>query len=344
MKEIDPSARYREYLRSFGIVDAGDRVAELRDLDAGNVRFFAYIGGDDLRFKAAVTPDGLVTPGGQTGDDWYGLLAGMPDALSSAERIAWLETDASTPPHGLQPAPALALFPDRRPEVGMDPAQWRLVTAPALESAGDCVTLVAWILPSGMPVPQRWMVSARRGAPAAIERLSAFELLAAGAGGIDASRADATRRARRLLAAGTDDERWWGLQQIGDAGDRTAVAEVLALLADAGASPTVRLAAAGTLARLADPVAVASLGDALRDSAPEVRRAVALALGRIGGSEALQALGDAVSDEPDLIVRAEIVHALAAQGNAARESLARIARSDPDQTIRKLAQGSVDVM
>src|SRR5204862_8175418 len=112
---------------------------------------------------------------------------------------------------------------------------------------------------------------------------------------------------------------------------------------DAGAAPTVRLLAAGTLARLNDPVAVTQLGAALRgDTAPEVRRACAQALGRFGGHGVVQALREAAPLEPDVIVRSEVVKALLAQGSAARAALAEISRSDPDATIRELARGSVD--
>jgi hypothetical protein len=346
MDVLDQTTRYREYLRSFGIAEAGDRVAELRDLDLGNVRFFAYAGGEGLRLKAATTPSGLVTPGGNVGDDWYGFLSAMPDAVAAAERIAWIETDASPPPHGLPGAPAVALAPDRPPPVGIDPAQWRFVTAPVLVVGHDGrATLIAWLLPGGGRVPTRWTVTAQAGPPAVIERALASDLLVASAGGAETAAADAAARARLLLAAGSDDERWWALQHIGDTGDRAAVPDLAALLANTGASPNVRLLTAGTLARLADPAAVMPLGAALRaDTAPEVRRACAQALGRIPGAGAVQALTEAAPDEPDVIVRAEIVHALAAQGGPARAAVARIARGDADPGVRDLARHSLDAI
>jgi hypothetical protein len=343
---MDPTLRYREYLRSFGIVEAGDRVAELRDLDLETVRFFAYASDNDgLRLKAAVTPGGLVSPGGRASDDWYGFLSRMPDAVAAAERIAWLETDSSTTAHGLPGPPVAVLAPNRPLPPGLDPAQRVLVTAPALLAGSDVsVSLIAWFLTGGARAPTRWTIRARPGADAAIACATAQDLLLAIAGSATAAAADAAGRARRLLATGTDDERWWALQHIGDTGDRAAAADVAALLADAAASPNVRLHAIGTLARLGDPSVVPALGVALRtDGAPEVRRASAQALGRIGGG-ALQTLAEAVSDQPDVAVCAEIVHALAAQGSAAHDALSWIARSDLDASIRELALGSVEAM
>jgi hypothetical protein len=312
MDALDPAARYREYLRSFGIAEAGDRVAELRDLDSGPVRFFAYAGGEGLRLKAVVTPNGLVAPGGQAGDDWHGFLSGVSDAATAAERIAWLETDDSSPPHGLPGAPTIALAPDRPPPAGIDPAQWAFVTAPALTvSPGGGVTLTAWLLPGGGHVPTRWTVSARAGTPAVIERVAASDLL------LESAEA-AAARARRLLAAGTEGERWWALQHIGDTDDHGAIPDLAVLLADRGTSPSLKIQVAGTLARLVDTAAVPSLSAALRtDDAPEVRRACAQALGRIPGADAVRALKAAAPDEPEVTVRAEIGHALAAQGHPA---------------------------
>jgi hypothetical protein len=343
----DPTARYRNYLRSFGIVEAGDRVAELRDLDLGNVRFFAYASSDGLRLKAAVTPDGVVTPGGHPGDQWYGFLSGMPDARSAAERIAWLETDGSTPPHSLPNAPVIALAPDRPPAIGIDPAQWALVTPPVLceKHAGGGLGLVVWILPSGARVPERWTVTAPMDAPAAIERASAFDLLVPSAGSAGAVEASATERAKRLLNAGVESERLWALDYTGGAGLHGTVPELAALLANVEMSPKVRLLAAATLGRLADSAAVIPLGAAIRaDAVPEVRRACAQALGRIPDAGAVQALAEAALDEPDLNVRIEVVHALAAHGSIARATLTRIVHSDPDPAVRDLAQDSLDVI
>jgi hypothetical protein len=346
MNALDPTARYRKYLESFGIAETVDRVAELRDLDLGNVRFFAYASSDGLRLKAAVTQGGMVTPGRHADDDWYGFLSEVPDAATAAVRIAWLETDATPTPHGLPRAPVVALAPDSRPSAGIDPAEWTFVTAPTLlQSFDGSKTLVAWFLPGGARVPQRWTVTARVDAPNAIASTSAFELLVASAGSAEAASADAAARARQFLASGTEDERWWSLQQISETGDTAAVPDVAALLLNTDAAPTVRLIAAGTLARLADPEAVVPLGKALRaDPALEVRRACAQALGRIGGAGALRALADVASREPDQTVRAELVHALAAQGYLARDALAQIARSDEDAGVRSLAHRSLDAI
>jgi len=96
----DATARYRNYLATFGITQPGDRVVEQRGSERGGVRFFAYADGAGLRLKAAVTPDGLVTPGPQRDDDWHGFLAAIGDAEAAADRIAWLESDEAERPHG----------------------------------------------------------------------------------------------------------------------------------------------------------------------------------------------------------------------------------------------------
>jgi hypothetical protein len=343
IKNLDPETRYRDYLRSFGIVEPGDRIAELRDLDLGNVRFFAYGGGEGLRLKAAATPHGLVTPGGNVGDDWNGFLIAMPDGDAAAQRIAWIESDSSPSPHALAVALTIALTPDHPPSCGIDPAQWALVTAPVLAADPGRATLIAWLLPSGSRIPMRWTVDAKAGALAVIERVSAFDLIIASAGSVEAAAAAATTRARRLLSSGTDDERWWALQHIGENDDHAAIQDIAAILVGPGASVNIRILAAGTLARLADPEAVMPLGAALRaDTTAEVRRACAQALCRIPSAGSLQALAEASWEEPDVIVRAEIVHALAMQGSKARDAMARIARDDTDAGVRDLARLSLE--
>lgn len=142
MSPPDAAARYRAYLASFGIADPGDRVVEQIALDRGSVRFFAYADGGGLRLKAAVTPTGIVTSGARAEDDWHGFLAGIGDAAAAAERIAWLETDASTQPHGL-PAPP-----------------WTAVVATMSQLPDGSIRFVASFLPSGIPIPQRWTVIA----------------------------------------------------------------------------------------------------------------------------------------------------------------------------------------
>jgi len=340
MDAFEQTERYRNYLRRFGIAEAGDRVMELHTLRLTNVGFFAYESSDGLRLKAAVTPGGMVTPGAHAGDDWYGLLSEATDAATAAERVAWLETDSSTQPHGLPRDPVLLLDPDRRPAIGIDPAEWALVTAPTLSRHADgSITLVAWFLPGGVRVPERWSVTARANAAATIERRPASDLLASNAGGADAAAADAETRARELLNSGTDDERLWAVQRVAKTAGPADVPNLAKLLGDPSAAENIKVLATAALANCADATAAAALGVALRENplAP-VRRACAQALGRLGGAEAVSELAESVAHEPEVLVRAEIVNALAGQGGVAREALAVIAREDPDDELRALAR------
>ena len=343
MNHPDPITRYRTYLAASGIADAGDRVAQLHDLDVADVCLFAYVGSEGLRLKAIVTSSGVVTPGGHADDDWYGFLAAMPDPMAAVERIAWLETDASTPPNGLPKAPVAALSPNRRPAVIIDPAQWALVTPPAIrrQLAGS-LTLVAWLLSSGARIPERWTVTARKDAPAIIKYSPAHEILAAEAGSDQAAAIGTSARAMRFLTSGTDDERLWALQHISETGHRAAVADLLILLPNTNVGADVRLFTATALGHLEDPAAVTALGASLQaDPAPEVRRACAQSIGRIDGPDAVRLLSEAASHEADVTVRAEIVHALTIQGDTARAALDRIARHDTDLNLRNLARGSL---
>ncbi|MCB9267674.1 MAG: HEAT repeat domain-containing protein [Lewinellaceae bacterium] len=339
-KMADHLDRYLEYLKSCGVTEPGGRVAELSNFNTGNVRFFAYNSGDGLRLKAMVTAGGMVRPGARPGDDWYEFLSEMPDALSAAERIAWLETDASSPTHGLPLPPTVALVPDRPPNAGIDPAHWALVTPPAFSvGPGGGHMLVAWFLAGGTHTPIRWKVAASPKTAAVIERISAFDILAGQAGSIEAAVSDAKARARKLLAAGSSSDRYWALQYLREIGDHSAIHEVAALLFGEGGGADLKIMTAGTLASFADQEAIAPLGEALqKDSAPEVRRACAQALGRFHSTEALEALAKSMPDEPDTAVRIEIVHALAAQGAPAGGTLRRIALSDPDERVRSLAR------
>jgi hypothetical protein len=338
----DAEERYREYLASFGISNPRD-IACLHDLDVDEIHFFGYAGDGGLRLKAAVTPAGVVSPALPESADWHGFLSHMPDAVTAASRVAWLESDASVPVDGLPLPPVEALTPGTRPERGIDPAEWELVAEPVLRrDPGGGVALVAWFLPSQTRIPERWTISGYLDGSCAIERVPASRHVARSAGGDDA--AAASERARLLLSQGEDDDVRWALQHIGDTVDVAASSAVAALLRSRDAGPEIRLLAAGTLARLADPSSAGALGEALRgDPAPEVRRASAQALGRIGDSVAVRLLVDAVSGEPDVVVRAEMVNALLASANPPRAALGRIAATDADASVRLLArQGAED--
>lgn len=339
MEASDQTARYCNYLRSFGIIEAGGRVTELRTLKLKEISFFAYAS-DGLRFKAFLTPSGMVTPGRHADDDWYGFLSRTTDAMTAAERIAWLETDSSTPPHGLPRPPVLVLDPDHPCASLIDPAQWALVTSPTLSQHSDgSTTFIAWFLPSAARVPERWNVTAGMNAASTIAHVSAFDLLVSRLGDADAVAVDATVRARELLDAGTDAERLWAVYHLVETGEPAAVSSLTMLLEDESAAENIKVLTVAALANCANPAAVAALGAALRENPQaSVRRACAQALGHVGGGVAVGALAASASQEPDVIVRAEIVNALTGQGGVAREALAAIARDDRDEDLRALAQ------
>jgi HEAT repeat protein len=176
-----------------------------------------------------------------------------------------------------------------------------------------------------------------------------------------------------LLAASADDKkpdaaREFALEGLGDCGRADAVPTLLAALEERGASPRLRLAAAGALLQLAagEPaqlaerslswaraalgeggeldreLAVAVLGDsdtdaalqglqrALRDKDRAVRRSAALALGRRPGRAALAALGEALGDA-DPQVRLAAVSALSQSAAA----LQKAGDSDGERSARQ---------
>ena len=98
--------------------------------------------------------------------------------------------------------------------------------------------------------------------------------------------------------------------ELGEAGDTTAVSELIALCNHAG--PTVRRAAASALGKLATDdtarAAVPSLCKLARDSHPQVRQYAILALGKIGDKRALPALRDAANrtNGPDYVLAAAL--------------------------------------
>jgi hypothetical protein len=201
-------ARYRAYLASAGFAQPGEHAVEVRGLGLPQVGFYGY---DDhgLRLKAAVTPRGVVRPGGRPEDDWRGLLAAAPDAMTAAERIAWLETDESPLAMRAPSPPATVLAPDRHPAAMVDPALWAFVAAPELTKDADGgLTLTAWFLMSGAQVPVRWTIAAGPRRTATIATIAASDLPEAQNGSLAA--ASVAARARRLLGAGNDDERCAG--------------------------------------------------------------------------------------------------------------------------------------
>jgi HEAT repeat protein len=202
------------------------------------------------------------------------------------------------------------------------------------------ITLVAWLLPSGARVPERWTVFALKDRPVAINYVSAYEILLNEAGSVEAMATKTTQRALRFLESGTNDDRLWALQHICETGNRSAVPDLLALLANRSAGASVRLLTATTLGCFAESATIATLADILHsDPAREVRRACAQAIGHIKSNDAVRFLSEAASNELDVTVRAEIVHALILQGAASRDALQRIALHDTDSNLRHLARG-----
>src|SRR5258705_12920407 len=254
MDTFDQTARYLKYLTRFGITEAGDRVTELSALQLKNVSFFAYASSDGLRLKAALTPSGMVTPGRYADDDWYGFLSEATDAMTTGKRIAWLETDSSTPLHGLPHAPVLLLDPDRRPASLIDPADWALVTAPTMSQHADgSTTLIAWFLPSGARIPERWSVTARMNAAATIAHASAFDLRVSKFADADAAASDATSRARELLDSGTDADRLWAVQRLVETGEPADVPRLTRLLDNTTAAENIKGLAVGAPVPRANP-------------------------------------------------------------------------------------------
>ena len=345
MNAVDHAERYRNYLRSFGIAEPGDRVTELRALMLMNVSFFAYASDEGLRLKAAVTLNGIVRPGGQTDDDWYGFLSAATDAMTASERIAWLETDSTNLPHGLPRTPVFVLDLNHRPALGIDPAVWSLVTAPKLSRGEEGnLTLIAWFLLSGARVPERWTVTASSNAAATIERVSAFNLIASKFDNADAAASDVHSRANKLLSSGAGDDLLWAVQHFVESGGPADFPSLAKLLENPNVAENVKILAVAAVAHSGNPAAVTTLGVALHtDPHASVRRACAAALGVIEATEAVQALASAAAKEPEVTVRAEIINALAAHGDIARDALVVIARYDTDDDLRALAQRKLRV-
>jgi hypothetical protein len=89
--KLDPEARYRAHLARYGWTQPGDRVMEFGSLALGEVRFFAFEDGGRIhvRFKAAATRAGVVTPAERPEDDWLGLLSATNDPMVLAEPSPW---------------------------------------------------------------------------------------------------------------------------------------------------------------------------------------------------------------------------------------------------------------
>ena len=114
---------------------------------------------------------------------------------------------------------------------------------------------------------------------------------------------------RRQLQAAAEQARRRAVE-LGEAGDASAVGELIDLCRHAG--PTVRRAAASALGKLATCEAVRVAGPPLcelaRDPHPQVRQYALLALGKIGDEAALPALRDAASSPagPDYVLAAAL--------------------------------------
>lgn len=303
-----PEVRYRAWLTSIGVADAGEAVHEQPAVAFGGVHFYAR-GDAGARYRAAITPAGVVSGGGRAGEDWYGLLRATTDPMQIAVAVAWLHA-----PVGGQAQVLLPTTP-----IAVDPARWADVQAPALTRGAQAITFQAWLLVDGGE-PERWVIQAEPGR-ATVTRAP---LGSAPAGAID--------RARATLTTGTTAQKQWALGEL--AGRPEALAELAVFLGDTTQEVSLRVLATRSLRVDGNPVALDALGRALQaDSSVDVRRAAAGSLGMMTGGEG--PLDAASRTELDTAVRMEIVHALRARGAA--EVLARVAREDPDASVRALA-------
>ena len=336
LPDTSPLARYRAYLAELGWADRPDRAFEVVALALPELHCFAYDAARP-RFRLAVTKAGRVRPGAHPEDDWAGLLGAGADAGALAARLAWLQGEAAGA-DALNSVEVSVLAPGAAPVPMLDPLDWALVEAPSLQltAAGEHM-LSAWLWNPQARQPARWMIHARVGEPAKIERLTAAELRA-NRNGRESAGAK-LERARASLRTGSLEAQLWALQLVRDNADHSAVREIAGLLARPDSSRALRLTAVGTLAALADPNGVPALAALLRrDSDAGVRRAAADALSRTRTEHAIRALSESAQAEADNAVRVAIVHALMAQGAPARATLEQLAQHDPDERVRQLAR------
>ena len=303
-----PELRYRAWLASLGVADQDEVVHEQPAVAFGGVHFFAR-GEDGARYRAGVTPSGIVSAAARTGEDWYGLLSATADPMQIAGAVVWLQT-----PVGGQAQLLLPTTP-----IAVDPARWVQVAAPTLVRGAREITFQAWLIVDGGE-PERWEIHAEPGR-ATVTR---SPLGAAPAGAID--------RARTVLMAGSSAQKQWALAEL--AGRVEGVDVLVAYLVDPAEDVALRVLATRSLRVTGSQTALDALGRALQaETSPDVRRAAAQALGTLPGGEV--PLETASRTEQDTAVRMEVVHALRARGAA--EALARIAREDADAAVRALA-------
>ena len=148
---------------------------------------------------------------------------------------------------------------------------------------------------------------------------------------------------RRQLQAASEQARKRAVD-LGEAGDTSAVGELIELCQHAG--PTVRRAAASALGKLATDEAVRAAVPALceltRDPHPQVRQYALLALGKVGDEAALPVLRDAVNrpDGPDYVLAAamraieQVEAAVRARQESAPAACSRCGRQTTDDERR----------
>jgi hypothetical protein len=326
---MTPLDRYRAYLKSDGVRVDTAQVVEEGALALGGFHFYRVADAGAAEHRAAVSADGLVGGRRDPADAWWALL-GAGDAAALADRVAWLSSTADLDRHARGVQVTVVAPGARRVQASIDPALWRAAPAPALRTAGDARTLVAWLYTRGADEPVELTITAHATGAATLRERPAHELVAPG---------DPVARATAALAGDDDELIQWALLYLPQRGATTAAPAIATLLASPVADR--RAAAASALAVLASPDAVAPLAAAAgKEGDPTALTAELQALGHIKTAASARALGSLraalTSDR-----RVEAIHALAAIGAAARAEvkagLADAAAHDRDPDLRALA-------
>lgn len=123
---------------------------------------------------------------------------------------------------------------------------------------------------------------------------------------------------------------------LGIKGERSAVPDLIAVLADNEPAPQVRASVFRALGRIGDPAAVGPLLKALRtEQRPELRAAAALGLGDMADPGSLDTLLEVLSRESDFGVRVSTITALGGFGVDKAVTALAAYTGDPDARIRR---------